>query len=224
MDECKLTNNASTNSTPDKGDSTHSGLVNGYCANPRTPYWIEISSKPISSLGRQQPLLQLDNMGSIDQGPHFKKIQHFKADYTEATITQYESQRTGMRVVVVDRKGPKLYGYFAVATEIHDDSGAPHTLEHLVFMGSRKYPYKGVLDKIATRAYSDTNAWTDTHETVYSLSTAGWEGFAQILPIYLDHVVVPTLTDAGCYTEVHHIDGTGNDAGYVFPWPKVCSY
>jgi Zn-dependent M16 (insulinase) family peptidase len=163
-------------------------------------------------------------MGSIDQGSHFKKIQHFKADYTEATITQYESQRTGMRVVVVDRKGPKLYGYFAVATEIHDDSGAPHTLEHLVFMGSRKFPYKGVLDKIATRAYSDTNAWTDTHETVYSLSTAGWEGFAQILPIYLDHVVVPTLTDSGCYTEVHHIDGTGNDAGYVSPWPKACSY
>ena len=155
-------------------------------------------------------------MGSIEQGSHFKKVQHFKADYTEAEFTQYESQRTGMRVVVVDRKGPKLYGYFAVATEIHDDSGAPHTLEHLVFMGSRRYPYKGVLDKIATRAYSDTNAWTDTHETVYSLSTAGWEGFAQILPIYLDHVVVPTLTDAGCYTEVHHVDGNGHDAGVVY--------
>jgi Zn-dependent M16 (insulinase) family peptidase len=82
-------------------------------------------------------------------------------------------------------------------------------------MGSRQYPYKGVLDKIATRSYSDTNAWTDTAETVYTLSTAGWEGFAQLLPIYLDHLVVPTLTDAGCYTEVHHIDGKGEDAGYV---------
>ncbi|KAF2112386.1 metallopeptidase [Lophiotrema nucula] len=155
-------------------------------------------------------------MGPIEQKPQFKKIQNFKADYTEATFTQYESQRTGMRVVVVDRKGPKVYGYFAVATEIHDDTGAPHTLEHLVFMGSRKYPYKGVLDKIATRAYSDTNAWTDTQETVYSLHTAGWEGFAQLLPIYLDHVVVPTITDSGCLTEVHHIDGTGNDAGVVY--------
>lgn len=154
-------------------------------------------------------------MGSQKNQSHFKKVQQFDADYTEARFTQYESQRTGMRVVVVDRKGPKVYGYFPVATEIFDDSGAPHTLEHLVFMGSRKYPYKGVLDKIATRAYSDTNAWTDTHETVYSLSTAGWEGFAQILPIYLDHVVVPTLTDAACYTEVHHINEKGIDAGYV---------
>ncbi|KAF2003470.1 zinc metalloprotease-like protein [Amniculicola lignicola CBS 123094] len=155
-------------------------------------------------------------MSPVSQSSHFKKIQNFKADYTEAVVTQYESQRTGMRVVVVDRKGPKIYGYFAVATEIHDDSGSPHTLEHLCFMGSRRYPYKGVLDKIATRAYSDTNAWTDTAETVYSLHTAGWEGFAQLLPIYLDHVVMPTLTDSGCYTEVHHIDGKGQDAGVVY--------
>lgn len=83
-------------------------------------------------------------------------------------------------------------------------------------MGSRQYPYKGFLDKVATRSYSDTNAWTDTAETVYTLSTAGWEGFAQLLPIYLDHLIVPTLTDAGCYTEVHHIDGKGEDAGLVY--------
>lgn len=44
----------------------------------------------------------------------------------------------------------------------------------------------------------------------------GWDGFAQILPIYLEHVILPTLTDAGCYTEVHHVDGAGQDAGVVY--------
>jgi Zn-dependent M16 (insulinase) family peptidase len=117
---------------------------------------------------------------------------------------------------VIDQKCPKVSGYFAFATEIGDDSGAPHTLEHLVFMGSRSYKYKGVLDKLATRAYSFTNAWTGTDQTVYTLDTAGWEGFAQILPVYLEHCMLPTLTDEGCYTEVHHIDGTGNDAGVVY--------
>ena len=29
-----------------------------------------------------------------------------------------------MRVIAVDRKGPKVRGFFALATEIHDDSGA----------------------------------------------------------------------------------------------------
>lgn len=67
-----------------------------------------------------------------------------------------------MRVVVVDQEGPKVNGYFTLATEIHDDSGAPHTLEHLCFLGSKNYKYKGFLDKLATRAYANTNAWTAT--------------------------------------------------------------
>ena len=121
-----------------------------------------------------------------------------------------------MRVVVVDQEGPKLHGFFVLATEIHDDSGAPHTLEHLCFMGSKSYKYKGFLDKLATRAYSGTNAWTATDHTAYTLETAGWAGFRQILPVYLEHVLLPTLTDSGCLTEVHHIDGKGLDAGVVY--------
>ena len=147
---------------------------------------------------------------------HFKKIQQFTPDYADAQFTQYESEVTGLRVAVCDRKGPKVNGYFALATEIHDDSGAPHTLEHLCFMGSKSYRFKGVLDRLATRAYSNTNAWTATDHTAYTLDTAGWEGFAQILPVYLEHVLLPTLTDSGCYTEVWHINGEGEDAGVVY--------
>jgi Zn-dependent M16 (insulinase) family peptidase len=155
-------------------------------------------------------------MGSQAPLPRFRKIQSFKTDYAPATITQYESERSGMQVIVADRKGPKVNGYFTLATEIFDDSGAPHTLEHLVFMGSRSYRYKGLLDKLASRAYGNTNAWTATDHTAYTLETAGWDGFAQTLPVYLEHLVVPTMTDAACLTEVHHIDGEGNDAGVVY--------
>lgn len=147
---------------------------------------------------------------------HFKNVQSFKADYAPVELTQYISERTGMHVVVVDQQGPKVQGFFTLATEIFDDSGSPHTLEHLIFMGSKSYKYKGVLDKLATRAFSNTNAWTATDHTAYTLDTAGWEGFAQILPVYLEHIILPTLTDEGCYTEVHHIDGDGNDAGVVY--------
>jgi Zn-dependent M16 (insulinase) family peptidase len=155
-------------------------------------------------------------MPSETRKSHFREIQKFKTDYAPVSISQYVSERTGMHVVIADQKGPKVQGYFALATEIFDDSGSPHTLEHLVFMGSKSYQYKGLLDKLASRAYSNTNAWTATDHTAYTLDTAGWEGFAQILPVYLEHVILPTLTDAGCYTEVHHIDGEGNDAGVVY--------
>ena len=147
---------------------------------------------------------------------HFKTVTFFQTTYSTSTVTKYASERTGMTVVVVDREGPKVHGYFALATEIHDNSGAPHTLEHLIFMGSKNYKYKGVLDQLATRAYAETNAWTATDHTAYTMDCAGWEGFRQILPVYLEHVLFPTLTDEGCMTEVYHIDGSGQDAGVVY--------
>ncbi|KAM0148866.1 hypothetical protein ACHAPG_009728 [Botrytis cinerea] len=171
------------------------------------------SRKELLNFGKPNSFIK---MPSQTQKTYFRTVQNFKTDYAPTNITQYVSERTGMNVVVVDQKGPQVNGYFALATEIFDDSGSPHTLEHLCFMGSKSYQYKGLLDKLATRAYSNTNAWTATDHTAYTLETAGWEGFSQILPVYLEHLILPTLTEEGCYTEVHHVDGEGNDAGVVY--------
>lgn len=91
---------------------------------------------------------------------NFRIVTEFETDYSPSHITKYESSFTGMTAVVVNRKGPKVNGFFALATEIHDNSGAPHTLEHLCFMGSEHYPYKGILDRLATRYCSgDIDSW-----------------------------------------------------------------
>lgn len=80
-------------------------------------------------------------------------------------------------------------------TEAHDDDGLPHTLEHLIFLGSELYPYKGVLDLLANRCLaSGTNAWTDTDHTCYTMKTVGKDGFLELMPIYLDHILHPTLS------------------------------
>ena len=40
----------------------------------------------------------------------------------------------------------------AVTSEYaHANDGLPHTLEHMIFLGSELYPYKGVLDQLANR-------------------------------------------------------------------------
>jgi len=84
-------------------------------------------------------------------------------------------------------------------------------------MGSEKYPYKGIIDHFANRGFSHgTNAWTDTDHTAYTVSTAGEAGFLQILPIFVDHILYPTITKAGFTTEVHHIDPQGEDSGVVY--------
>lgn len=147
---------------------------------------------------------------------YFQQQCNFKVDYAPATVKKWRSTRTGLQVTLIDQASPIVNGYFAVASEILNDSGCPHTLEHLVFMGSKKYPYKGLLDILSNLAFSSTNAWTATDQTVYTLSTAGWEGFKMLLPVYLDHLFSPTLTDAACYTEVYHVDGDGKEKGVVY--------
>ncbi len=84
----------------------------------------------------------------------------------DITASKFRSSKTGLTVVTADVGGPVADGYLCLATEATDDDGLPHTLEHLVFLGSKQMPYKGVLDLISNRCLSSgTNAWTDTDNT-----------------------------------------------------------
>ncbi|KAJ4001026.1 Metalloenzyme, LuxS/M16 peptidase-like protein [Lentinula boryana] len=148
---------------------------------------------------------------------NFDLIQRFKLDFADVVVSKYRSRVTGLSIVHLDYEAPIVNGYFVVPTEIFNDSGCPHTLEHLVFMGFEKYPYKGIIDHLANRGFSNgTNAWTDTDHTAYTVSTAGEQGFLQLLPIYVDHILYPTITKAGFVTEVHHIDEKGHNSGVVY--------
>lgn len=74
-----------------------------------------------------------------------------------------------------------------------------------------------MLDSLANRCLArGTNAWTDVDHTCYTVSTAGADGFLQLLPVYLDHILYPTITNEGFHTEVHHVTGEGQDAGVVY--------
>ncbi|XP_067002472.2 uncharacterized protein C05D11.1 [Anabrus simplex] len=161
-------------------------------------------------------------MAPVDSSPttrrncNFELICSLKANDL-VPVHKYKSSVSGLTVVIAEVEGPVVNGYFCLATEAHDDDGLPHTLEHLIFLGSEKYPYKGVLDLLANRCLaSGTNAWTDTDHTCYTMTTAGSEGFLKLMPIYLDHILYPTLTDSGFVTEVHHVTGEGEDAGVVY--------
>ncbi|KAI8096963.1 Metalloenzyme, LuxS/M16 peptidase-like protein [Halteromyces radiatus] len=132
-------------------------------------------------------------------------------------VSRYKSTQTGLTVVHVDLDSPLVSGFLTVATEAFDDCGHAHCAEHLVFLGSEQYPYKGILDSFATRAFArGTNAWTDIDHTCYNIMTAGSEGFLRFLPVYVDHILYPTLTESGFNTEIHHINGSGEDAGVVY--------
>lgn len=91
-------------------------------------------------------------------------------------------------------------------------------LEHLIFLGSHNYPQQGHLDYISAQHYSlGTNATTYRDMTTYELTTVNRQSLTTLLPIYLDHIFNPLLTNDCYLTEIHHIDGeTGHDAGVVY--------
>ncbi|TKR78018.1 hypothetical protein L596_018892 [Steinernema carpocapsae] len=154
--------------------------------------------------------------GSAAARRFWKQVADVKVN-GDIPLSVYRSQRSELRVAVAGVPGPMVKGLISFATETNSDDGLPHTLEHLVFMGSKQYPWKGVLDVIANRCLaSGTNAWTDQDHTAYTLTTLGSSGFLKVLPVYMDHVLDPTLTDAQYATEVHHINGDGEDAGVVY--------
>ena len=54
------------------------------------------------------------------------------------------------------------------------------------------------------------------------MTTAGTEGFLALLPIYVDHILNPLLTNCGFITEVHHVNGEGEDSGVVYCEMQGC--
>ncbi|KAF0987302.1 hypothetical protein HZS_7804 [Henneguya salminicola] len=129
----------------------------------------------------------------------------------------YESKLTGISVLVANIDGPKIDAYFCVGTRIDSDNGVAHTLEHLVFCGSKRFPYKGVLDSLANRCFAQgTNAWTCIDSTVFTISTASQEGFINILPVYIDHIFNPIICNESFSTEVYNKNDRGEEGGVVF--------
>jgi len=152
----------------------------------------------------------------------FRLIASSKAN-GQILTEKYHSDSSGLTVIISQVEGPLVNGYFCLATEAEDDDGLPHTLEHLIFLGSESYPFKGVLDLLSNRCLSSgTNAWTDTDHTCYTMTTAGSEGFLSLMPVYVDHILYPTLTESGFVTEVHHITGEGEDGGVVYCEMQGC--
>ncbi|WFD27197.1 hypothetical protein MNAN1_002193 [Malassezia nana] len=172
----------------------------------------------VTRLASRRCVHRMASQDDVTQCGVFRRLARQALPYApDMVVEKWRSTKTGLTVFWAQFDSPLLNAYITLATEIFTDSGVPHTLEHLVFLGSQQYPYKGVLDSLANRAFAQgTNAWTANDHTAYTLTTAGADGFLRMLPVYCDHVFFPTLTNAGFTTEVYHVNGLGEDAGVVY--------
>ncbi|KAJ2660544.1 hypothetical protein IWW48_002881 [Coemansia sp. RSA 1200] len=129
----------------------------------------------------------------------------------------YKHFESNMHVVVCRTPSPIYTLNIYVPTASTDDKGLPHMLEHLVFCGSKHYPARGYLDVLAAHNFSTgTNAWTTNDNTCYTLDAASEDAVANVLPVFLDHILNPLLLDDHFVTEVYHYDEMGKEQGVVF--------
>ncbi|KAJ2783824.1 hypothetical protein H4R18_001499 [Coemansia javaensis] len=135
----------------------------------------------------------------------------------------YKHSDSNLRVVLCSIAQPLFSVNIYVPTVAPNNKGVPHTLEHLVFCGSRRFPHRGYLDSLANcNLAHGTNAWTSYDHTCYTLSAASEEAVANVLPAYLDHVLSPLLRDDHFITEVYHFDEEGREQGVVFSEMLAC--
>lgn len=52
--------------------------------------------------------------------------------------------------------------------------------------------------------------------TTYTVNSACEGGMLQLIPVFLDHILFPSMTPELFTTEIYHVDGKGEEGGVVF--------
>ncbi|KAJ2795097.1 hypothetical protein H4R20_005994, partial [Coemansia guatemalensis] len=117
-------------------------------------------------------------------------------------VSVYKHRTTEFRVVVCQVPGPRCHLVMCLPTPCTDHKGKPHTLEHMVFCGSKKFPYLGYIDAVASHNLGQPmNATTHRDMTVYKFTGLGQEAAANVLPVVFDHIMHPLIEDDNFATE-----------------------
>lgn len=128
-------------------------------------------------------------------------------DKREYHNTVFES---GLKVLVVNDPEAEKTSY-AVAVEAgsledpKDFQGLAHFLEHMVFLGSKKYPDEGEYSAQLALYGGNHNAYTSAEETVY-YNEIGNEGADKALDIFSQFFIAPSLDAAMVDKEVNAVD------------------
>ena len=107
---------------------------------------------------------------------HWEELAGFGIPESDIPVAKYRSKLTGLTIAVARAETPIVNGwvthgsgkptnlagrYFCLPTEAHDNDGLPHTLEHLIFMGSEDYPYKEVILALMLKLHhASRRCWT----------------------------------------------------------------
>lgn len=117
---------------------------------------------------------------------------------------------SGLRVLLVQDPDAKTSA-FSVAVETGsldnppDFQGLAHFTEHMVFLGSEKYPDPGMFDDTMAVYGGTNNAYTSADRTVYT-GEIGNEGLEKALDIFAQFFIAPRFAEDMVYKEINAVD------------------
>ncbi|KAJ1612327.1 insulinase like metalloprotease [Cryptosporidium canis] len=112
---------------------------------------------------------------------------------------------------------PYIHCKLNFTTVPSNNKGIPHALEHLIFNGSKKFPYNDSIDKISNKlCCSYTNAFTVDDSTTFEFECTGEQSLLRMLEVWLDHLFHPSLSEETFLTEIVHIDSNAEYHGVVY--------
>ena len=110
-----------------------------------------------------------------------------RVDELEADLWQMEHQKSGARLVWLERAEENKTFAIALQTQPWDDTGVFHILEHSVLCGSKRYPVKEPFVELMKSSMNTfLNAMTFPDRTVYPVSSRNGQDFINLLRVYMD--------------------------------------
>ena len=111
-----------------------------------------------------------------------------------ARIFELEHERSGARLVWLDREDDNKTFGIAFRTVPEDDTGVFHILEHSVLCGSDSYPVKEpFVELMKSSMQTFLNAMTFPDKTCYPVSSRNWKDFLNLMRVYMDAVFHPLI-------------------------------
>ena len=126
-----------------------------------------------------------------------------------ATLVQLHHERTGARLVHLDRDDDNNLFGVGFRTTPQDSTGVAHILEHTVLCGSKRYPVRDPFFTMLKRSLSSfMNALTASDWTCYPFSSQNQADFYNLMGIYLDAAFFPLLRERDFRQEGHRLEFT----------------
>ena len=117
-------------------------------------------------------------------------------DEVSATLYDMTHDKSGARLLFLDRADENATFSIGFKTTPTDDTGVFHIIEHSVLCGSKKFPVKDPLTELFKGSVSTyLNALTSGDKTLYPVSSKNAKAFYGLVDVYLDSVFNPRVLD-----------------------------